>query len=208
MKSLARFVVLMGLGAACAETPVAPVEQLPIGTLSFVYAGVVNGSFSVQGHAPSLEGMTGWRDPFAYATIDAVVPPPSPVTTVRSSTGSKETSYDNVVLHIPLTSAGTATVTEDCFVPGVVNCPHASLGLSMASGTGRPSYTCLLDTGTFTIAHRTATRVAGTFSGSAECLRLDTLEKSELQVTGGVFDVPIIADRSATSGASGNRHGP
>ena len=192
MKLVVPSVAIALFASACGETPVAPRAERPIGTVSFAYSGVVSGSFSVQAEAPSFDDHDSWSNRLAYAVIEPVSPGPSPRTRVNSSSGSKETSYDNVELHIPLSAPGTTTTTEDCFVPGTLKCAYGGFGFSIPSGTGRPTYHCVIKNGTFTIANKTTTRVAGTFSGSADCLRLEDFQKSSVEITGGVFDVPII----------------
>jgi hypothetical protein len=193
MRSRVGVVAMACLVVACSDkAPVAPVGKVAIGTMSFAYSGVVSGSFSVQGKAPSLSSLTGWNEPFAFATIDDVSPPPSPVTRVSSNTGMDKPTYHTVDLHIPTTDVGTTTVTESCFVPGTIKCPFASIVFLASTSPAKVTYTCTVKNGTFTIANRTDTRVAGTFGGSGECLHLETLERTPLRVTGGVFDVPII----------------
>ena len=192
MKSLMPVVVVGFLAAACGDDPVAPLDEAPIGTLSFAYSGAISGSYSVQGKAPSFEDGSGWNEPHAIATINTISSEPNVMTRVSSSTGSKETSFHDAALEIPLAGVGTTTVTESCFVPGTLKCAYALFHFSVKSSTGEPALSCVLREATLTIANRTATRVAGTFSGTARCWTLQ-LEWSEVQVTGGVFDVPIIA---------------
>lgn len=192
MKSSVQIIAIAALAVACGDDPVAPLDEAPIGTLSFAYSGTVSGSYSVQGKAPSFENGTGWKEPHAIATINQISTEPHVMTRVSSSTGSKETSFHDASLEIPLAGVGTTTVTESCFVPGTLKCAYALFHFSVKSATGEPQLSCVLREATLTIANRTTTRVAGTFSGTAKCWTMQ-LEWSEVQVTGGVFDVPIIA---------------
>ena len=172
----------LALLAGCSSDKTTGTGQLS-GTLSFTYSGATSGTFNASGAFnpgtfETVQWAAGSRDDandFMY--VGAAVP--------RTST-----SHDFFAVEIEGDAVGSYSAATNCST----NCAFVDIAFGANnSGSGLPLFLCFLEAGTVTITEITATRVRGTFSGTGSCLP-PMGSAVAFTVTGGTFDVALIAD--------------
>jgi len=179
---IAVVIVLAGCGDATGPS-------VPEHTFAFDYSGDITGTFSASG-LPT-EATPGVLAPTGYAAAMSY-----PAGTSRAGTLSFITQDPRgqqqgdmfLMSRIPATR-GTVTLAS-----GANNTPAALLYLDVlwTFATFRPTTIYVLDAGTLTITSVSATRVRGTFHGTAHLLRSSGVDPTRaLTITNGEFDVSI-----------------
>lgn len=184
--------LLAAFTAACGDGGTEP--ELQTGSLSFSYSGAESGTFAatgpldVDGGAPTSDGAAAQSYGTTFTRIAAV-----------RMAGSNQA--DIIQFALPaVTGPGSFSLDMECLSAsyGGFTCPFAVIGLSVPTQSPPPgSPTVLPDglyafaSGTITVTSVTATRIVGTFSGSAQSIEFDPSAGAEvITVTNGTFDVP------------------
>lgn len=190
-------VLLAGLLAATSAACGGGTEpELDVGSLSFTYSGAESGAFAAVGpldpneDLPTSDGAAGVR----FGSESLLL-----VTAVQM----RGTANANVIqLALPnITAPRTFNLDDDqCLTsPAAFACPFIFMGIDVPiQSMGGPDVTAppdglyIFSTGTITVTAVSATRITGTFQGSAESLDLDlSATPRVVVVTNGTFDVPI-----------------
>jgi hypothetical protein len=153
------------------------------GTVSFSFTGGGGGTYNVTGAIPvnaSALFTTNWA---AGARDDANNT--TEVISVRTATAS---TFDEIVITIPRTTAGSSTIDVNC---SANTCADVSFLIGTNSSGSVFQYLCVLETGTIAIGSISSTRASGTFSGTGTCTNGGGTETA-FAVTGGSFNVPLV----------------
>ena len=210
MSDLARALRAIGLAAAVAvlgscggddDGPAGPTGRE--GALSYSYAGDLSGTFGARGTFPEGAGdlPLGTWAAAARAAADSIA-----VVAVRERSQSPPRA-DVSGLFLPrVTAPATLQVSAACAGDA---CPQWFLFLN-ADVTGDAAafeWGCAMLVGTVRVTSLSAARVAGTFNGTAGCIRGVTGEDVEatLTVTNGSFDVPFVSGLGAPVAAHRTR---
>jgi hypothetical protein len=154
------------------------------GTVSFSYSGGTSGSFNASGavtstiNADNTKSWTvGARDPSGTVFVEAVVP----------QSGSR---YDLIIVSLPMLTTGSANITANC---SANSCAAVLVAFGEpVDGNSEAQRTCGLVSGTVAITSISETRAKGTFSGTGFCDA--STGASNFTITGGTFDVALLAD--------------
>jgi hypothetical protein len=180
LRLAASLAVLVG----CSSDAASPAAVNPLsGTLAFSYSGGISGTFSASGAISAGTSLTGT---YAVGARDQT----NTGTLVVASLPRSTTTSDIVAMQIPMLTSGSSTVDVNCVA--TVCAYFVVLFGNADSGAGTYVQACTLTTGTLAIATISSSRATGTFSGTGECLS-PTFAVSAFTVTGGTFDVAIIA---------------
>ena len=180
--------LLVGLSVAlvaCGGDTTAPNNLTTPGSLSFSFSGGAAGSYSATGLPPTNGTLSFGTSPWAAGVRDDAKQAIVVVGTVPKTS----TTWDLAVIEITRLTVGSNTINSSCTAA-------LCTGVSVAFGTNQASNSftlvCLLTTGTVAISSVSSTRATGTFSGSGSCVSM-TGTVSAITVTGGSFDVPLVA---------------
>jgi len=160
--------------ASCSDT--APDNN--IGSLAFSYVGGGQSeTFSVSGSVPKTESATGnWAAGFMQVA-------PNQGTIAIGLRSPNDTTMDIVIVASSRTTAGNSDITQaDC---DSISCT----GVVAIFANG---YFCGASTGSVILTEVTAKRLKGTFSGAGICSDFNQ-DTTAFTVTGGTFDVPVMA---------------
>jgi len=173
-------------------------NEIASGSLAFSYSGVRSGTFAANGALEKQSASSFVKKSFA--------------TGVKLSDGAQ--NFVGVVAYLPVTAT---TGTEALFLfPSAAagttlnltdNCPGTACPIGIVAFDTDPdlpedgSDPFFFTTGTIHITAVSSSRISGTFSGTA----LDFEGTRAIEVTGGTFDVPLLAESDFPSG---NRSAP
>jgi hypothetical protein len=185
---IARRMCLMLLAAGCGgDSPTEPAEASP--AMSFTYTGAEFGSFAVTGLAgPAQAGAVG---------VKFGEPPRMLFVSGRQMRTSTQVDFLDLVL--PEVSApGTFSLADDCGA-SLENCPMGFVGIdqplevvSEDPDTEPDQGFFVFTSGTVTVTKVSATRIGGTFQGTAETLTFQSTPRV-ITITNGKFDVPLMS---------------
>jgi hypothetical protein len=168
------------LFAAC-DDPSGPGVTEDASRVEFSYAGDLAGVFAVEGEY--VPGTAPNTQTFAIATRQ-----PGGTLEVNAYSQRPGARFDIASITLPNAAVGQRAV-EHC--PGET-CNSVSLGLDLGQAQGsQAAHSCQLQTGTIRVTALSATRVAGTVSGSGFCFPADGGDTVPFQITSGAFDVGI-----------------
>lgn len=185
-RSLAALLVIVTL-AACSDDPSGPTASAS-GSIGFAYAGTVSGggTFSATGAAPGAT-TSPYTQSWAASWFDQATFYVSGVRTLPNS------RFDMVVIGINRSTAGTATIDQNCDPDTDANCTGFGVMFNLSQTGGTTGWIiCGLLTGSATITSISSSRATGTFSGTGTCINADTQAEASFTVTNGTFDVPVI----------------
>lgn len=162
-------------------------EPNVFGSLSFTYTGGGGGSFAVSGNAPALTGppptATSWA--FGYVENGEVF--------LGASKPRSGQQVDLVVVRIQRTTAGSEPIDAACDEDGSVACSTMVLMLNFNGNGDTGDFFCGLTSGSIVITEISSSRAKGTFSGSGNCVTGTGGAPAAFTVTGGTFDVAMVA---------------
>jgi len=184
---------LAGLAACGSDSPTGTNGNVS-GSLAFNYTGGGGGSFSANGAV-------------------GVTTPSATLHTSQWATGWKESSdgSTNVAANVPTTSGkanffgivigrqtvGNATIDVSCTSTNPA-CTEVFLIVNTNQQGSTFEFLCQLESGTVTITSISNNNVQGTFAGSGTCTQgVAPFDESVWTVTGGSFNVPLIATQPA-----------
>ena len=184
---IGRAAVLLAALTACGgnDGPTEPVAT--VNSMSFAYSGAASGSFAVSGEAGAgADGAAALR--FAG--------PPGMLVVVGMKTHSATRA---ALMHLVLpsvTAPRSLSLSDEACLDFNTTCPLAAFAPDMEAG--QPSLTPDADledmyvftSGTVVVTSVSATRIAGTFEGTAETLSLGEPSKT-INVSNGRFDVTV-----------------
>ena len=185
--------LLAAASVSCGDGGTEP--ELQIGSLTFSYSGAESGTFAVSGPL-DIDGGPPSSDGAGAVTSNANAV--TRITAVRIA-GSGEADIIQILLP-PVTAPGSFTLDMECLSLSSdgFDCPFAVLGLALPTTSPPPGTTptppeglYVFSSGTVTVTSVTATRITGTFTGTAESISFDLSAPPEtVVVTNGTFDVP------------------
>lgn len=182
---LAAACVVLVTAAACGgDGPTEPVKLVP--SISFTYTGAESGTFAVTGSGgPNREGAIAVR-------IDG-----SPKVLFVAGTRMRSAAHvDYLDLVLPeVTAPRTFSFAGDC--TSIEDCPMSRVGIDQpvefdfrAPELNESFF--VFTAGTVTVTTVSATRLAGTFQGTAETLTFEGTPRS-ITITNGRFDLPLMS---------------
>lgn len=154
------------------------------GTISFSFTGGGGGTYNVTGAIPTNSSAvftTAWAAGERNDAEGAVA-----VVSVRPQTAS---TFDEVLIEIPRTTAGSSTIDVNC---STNTCASVSFLLGTNTSGNTWQFFCVLEAGTITIASISNSRASGSFAGSGYCVN-STGTESAFVITNGSFDVPLLS---------------
>lgn len=176
--------------AACKDsTGIAPPTA---GSLAFSYTGALSGSYSASGLLTRHNDSSFVKQSFASGLT--LTNGGRPYVGMISFAPTAASTGDEVIFLFPSVAAGqTLTFTETCVTAG------CSLGLIAFHAdpdlVNDGSDPFLFTTGTIHVNTFSNGRISGTFSGTA----VDSVGTRTITVTGGTFDVPVVAQSAYPS---------
>jgi len=184
---------LLGL-AACGSDDPTGINSNVSGSAAFSYTGGGGGSFSANGAVgvttPSAtlhttQWATGWKDNSDGSTnVAANVP----------TTGGLASFFGII---IGRQTVGSSTIDVSCSTTNPA-CTQVFLIVNANQQGSNFDYLCEAESGTVTITSISNNNVQGTFAGSGTCTQgVAPFGVSTWTVTGGSFNVPIIAAQPA-----------
>lgn len=178
--------VALAVAACGGDGPIDPVS--PTASMSFTYSGAESGSFAVTGlSGPSRSGASAVRfdGPPTLLMVSG--------TQLRTST---HLDFLDFVMP-PAAAPKTFSLGDDCG-PSTAACPVGAVGIDQPAKfeLGNPGAEpdprfFVFTSGTVTVTMASATRIAGTFEGTAQTLTLQETPRV-LTITNGKFDVPLV----------------
>lgn len=187
-RSLATACLVTLAAAACGgDAPTEPAQTAA--SMSFTYTGAESGSFAVTGLAgPAQAGAVGVK-------FDG----PPRLLLVSGMQLRTSTQADYLDLVLPEVSAPrTFSLADDCG-PSIEACPIGFVGIDqplefvLQDPETEPDQGLFVFTaGTVTVTMASATRIAGTFQGTAQTLTFQSTPRV-ITITNGKFDVPLIS---------------
>lgn len=171
------------LSLAACDTPTDAGGQEEESAVAISYAGSVSGAFDAAG-APVL------TVPPANQTFATGSRRPNGVLDVIAYRQRGDGRFDFATISIPDPAVGAAVAVDaDCV--GLDECPDVFLALDLAPAHGsQAAHSCGLESGTIRVTALSATRAAGSLSGTGVCLLRDG-EIVPFQITSGTFDVKL-----------------
>src|SRR5687768_12808585 len=182
-----RTAVLLAALAACGggDGPTEPVATT--NSMSFAYSGAVSGSFDVSGEGgPGDEGASGFKfaGPRTMLTIGGV----------KKLSATRATLMQLILPDV--TAPRTFNLSDDVCLDFNTTCPLAAFAPDIEPGPPSLSPDADLDefylftSGTVVVTSVSATRITGTFAGTAETLSLEGPPKT-VTISNGKFDVAV-----------------
>jgi hypothetical protein len=172
---------------ACSnDDPAGPNNIGVSGTVSFSFSGGSSGSFNASGALTSTT-----QADFTKAWAAGVKSDQDNAIEIAASAPKTSSTHDQVIITIPRTTAGGATINVNCTA-------NTCADVVVTFGNSNASFlqfdlACGLETGTIVVASINSSRVAGTFSGTGTCFTSGN-QTSAFTVTNGSFDVALVAD--------------
>ena len=167
---------LFTIAAGCKD-PESPGSGTQPGSMFFNFSrGDIDGTFAVVDGAPSTE----WPPTSDWAGADAH--PVEHAFSIHAAMVLTSSVYDEVDIYVDRDNSGSATIGGT---------GGASLEFTITEFGGVD--TCILTTGTITLASVTGTRVTGTLSGTGTCTH-ESGETRAFSITDGTFDVAILSE--------------
>jgi hypothetical protein len=170
----------LALVISCAEGPTIPL-LIPSGSVSFSFTGGGGGTFNATGSLADAALHGG-----VYADGETTARDNSTnVSGVRPTGGNFANA---VMITFKGQAAGTGTITAGCGPTDTVACN--ALTFYIGNDEGVSNFTCVLTSGSITLASISSSTAIGSFSGSGNCVSSANVT-SAFAVTGGIFNVPL-----------------
>lgn len=192
---LAAAVLAAALLAGCGDTGAGRAKGVAAappgrGSVSFSYGGDRSGSYTASGALPLDEA----RRP-QHGTWAAALPQDARNLGITVSRAATEPLADIFLIGLhDVTSPGTYPLDDGCSLDTRSSCAQGlfAFGFDFADASQQPSPSYRLVSGSVTVTRFDARRVQGTFTVSG--VRTDVSAGDSISLTGGSFDVPVVAN--------------
>lgn len=182
MKSLLVSAALLS-ALSCSDSSAPEVS----GSVTFAYTGAGGGTFSASGNAPSLTAPPPTETSWAAGYVQA------DNSFLAGSTPQSGGLVDLAVLRIGRTTPGSESIDPACNIDGSASCTGMELYLNFNGDGDTGDFFCALTSGTIVLTEASSSRARGTFSGGGSCTAGTGGSPSTFSVTGGTFDVALVA---------------